>query len=192
MKTLRFICAALIATCLLSCSNDLSETLDEENLIEIQSRAMLPSFVPAEYQDNVVLTQELHRLYRVVKDMETLEDVTAAGWTEDLTGYLPNMGNHYANMKFLSDGKFKIHKPETILVGCTADGNYKAVGVEYIVPGDPGVAPEGFSGEWDAWYYIDGVGWTLHVWLLYENPDGLFYATNSNVALENNCTGSED
>lgn len=189
MKSTNLILVAL--SCLMfSCSNDLNDAFEEENLIQVEARAVLPSFIPEDFEDNTVLMQEIHRLYRVIGNLETLEDVTSAGWDYQLTPYFENMGFHYANMADLEDGKFKVHKPEVVLVGCTEEGDFKALGVEYIVGGDPETAPRGFSGDWDQWKFIDGVGWTLHVWLLYENPDGFFNGTNSKVPVTDNCSGS--
>ena len=57
------------------------------------------------------------------------------------------------------------------------------VAIEYgIIPDDPenpGNPPEGFTGSEDVWYFNEMIEmWTLHVWTVLENPDGVFDAHN--------------
>ncbi len=100
----------------------------------------------------------------------------------DASGYVPNMGHHYLN-PVLADGTFELTKPEFILYAPDENGNLQMVAIEYgIVPNDPenpGNPPEGFTGSEDDWHYNEMIGmWTLHVWTILENPDGLFAAFN--------------
>ena len=100
----------------------------------------------------------------------------------DVSGFVPNMGHHYLNPA-LADGTFELTKPEFILYAPDDNGNMQMVAIEYgIVPEDPenpGNPPEGFTGSEDVWFYNEEISmWTLHVWTILENPDGIFVAHN--------------
>ena len=100
----------------------------------------------------------------------------------DVSGYVPNMGHHYLNPA-LADGTFELTKPEFILYAPDENGDMQMVAIEYgIVPDDPenpGNPPEGFTGDVDVWHYNEMIEmWTLHVWTVLENPDGLFAGFN--------------
>ena len=99
--------------------------------------------------------------------------------------YVPNMGYHYVNGALLMDGQFEIEKPEALLYVPNEQGKLKLVGIEYIVPGflspEP---PEGFLGDSDHWHFnpvVAGGSWTLHVWVVEDNPDGVFAPSSPNV-----------
>ncbi|GAA4279890.1 hypothetical protein GCM10022260_03110 [Gaetbulibacter aestuarii] len=108
------------------------------------------------------------------------------GYDTDLTGYVPNMGHHFANMD-LVDGIFDLDKPETLLYVPDTEGNMQFVGVEYLILRealeDPNTPPEGFTGSEDDWEIV-GPFWTLHVWIALDNPDGIFAHENPNVPAE--------
>ena len=98
--------------------------------------------------------------------------------------YVPHMGYHYINVG-LMDGSFELEKPEILLYVPNKQGKLKLVGIEYAVP----VAlspnpPEGFVGEEDHWEYnpnVAGGAWTLHAWVVMDNPDGIFAPMNPDV-----------
>ena len=102
--------------------------------------------------------------------------------------YVPNMGFHYTNMG-LMDGIFEMDKPEILLYVPNEQGKLKLVAVEYAVPGaQSDTPPEGFLGDSDHWEYnphVAGGAWTLHAWVVLENPDGVFAPFNSNVPVLN-------
>ena len=102
--------------------------------------------------------------------------------------YVPNMGYHYTNME-LMDGKFEMDKPEILLYVPNEEGKLKLVGVEYAIPvAASEFPPEGFLGDLDHWEYnphVAGGAWTLHAWVVLENPDGVFAPANSNVPVLN-------
>ena len=100
----------------------------------------------------------------------------------DVSGYVPNMGHHYLNPP-LADGTFELLQPEFILYAPDNNGIMQMVAIEYgIVPDDPenpGNPPEGFTGSEDVWHFNEMIGmWTLHVWTVLENPEGIFAAHN--------------
>jgi hypothetical protein len=103
----------------------------------------------------------------------------------DVSGYIPNMGHHYLNPA-LADGTFELTKPEFILYAQDDNGIMQMVAIEYgIVPEDPenpGNPPEGFKGSEDVWHYNEEISmWTLHVWTILENPDGIFSSMNPEI-----------
>ena len=126
---------------------------------------------------------QLDRLEQKMRRFHNFQVAQAQGWDLDLTGYMANMGHHYTNEALL-DGTFELFKPEALLYIPGEDGDWELVGVEYLVlmeeMEDPSTPPEGFIGEEDEWAIV-GPFWTLHAWVILENPDGVFHATNSNV-----------
>ncbi|NVJ67198.1 MAG: hypothetical protein HWE16_11980 [Gammaproteobacteria bacterium] len=94
---------------------------------------------------------------------------------------IPFMGWHFLNFAVL-DGTFEHTQPEALVYAPNKQGKMKLVAAEYIVPGDPAVAPEGYPGDDDHWHYINDIGsWTLHAWVWSHNSDGMFADTNPKV-----------
>ncbi|MBA4743705.1 MAG: hypothetical protein H2058_00475 [Muricauda sp.] len=131
---------------------------------------------------------QLKRVRRQSMRFHSFEQAVKAGYAEPFpfnpSPYVPQMGYHYINVG-LMDGVFELDRPEILLYVPNAHGQLKLVGVEYAVPGpessDP---PEGFIGDGDHWHYnpnVAGGAWTLHVWMVLENPDGIFAPLNPNV-----------
>ncbi len=100
----------------------------------------------------------------------------------DVSGFVPNMGHHYL-LPPRVDNTFELDKPEILLYAPNSSGNMEFVAVEYVVPiidlDNPGSPPEGFTGDIDAWEINPGLSqWQLHVWIVKENPDGIFSPHN--------------
>lgn len=99
--------------------------------------------------------------------------------------YIPGtggMGIHYVNKK-LMDGDVKQHKPEVLLYEPTADGGYKLVGVEYVVPAEltdevPEIFSKQFDGPMPNHDGSEGYHYDLHVWIWETNPNGTFAQFN--------------
>jgi len=103
----------------------------------------------------------------------------------DASGFVPNMGHHYV-LPPRMDGTFELEKPEIILYAPDNNGDMEFVAVEYAVPiedlDNPGLPPEGFTGNQDEWEINPHLSqWQLHVWLVKENPDGIFAPTNPEI-----------
>ncbi len=103
----------------------------------------------------------------------------------DASGFVPNMGHHYV-LPPRMDGTFELEKPEIILYAPDNNGDMEFVAVEYAVPiedlDNPGLPPEGFTGDQDEWEINPHLSqWQLHVWLVKENPDGIFAPTNPEI-----------
>ena len=103
----------------------------------------------------------------------------------DASGFVPNMGHHYV-LPARMDATFELEKPEILLYVPDANGNMEFVAVEYAVPiedlDNPGLPPEGFTGNLDEWEINTHLSqWQLHVWIVKENPNGIFAPTNPAV-----------
>lgn len=103
----------------------------------------------------------------------------------DASGFVPNMGHHYV-LPPRMDGTFELEKPEIILYAPDTNGEMEFVAVEYAVPiedlDNPGLPPEGFTGDQDEWEINSNLSqWQLHVWLVKENPNGIFAPTNPEI-----------
>lgn len=127
--------------------------------------------------------EQIERLEQKMRRFHNFQVASAQGWDTDLSGYVPNMGHHFINGT-LADDKFELLKPEALIYIPDGSGGWEFVGVEYLIFGigadEP--APEGFIGEEDVWFYNPHVSaWTLHAWIVRENPDGVFAAFNPNV-----------
>lgn len=107
----------------------------------------------------------------------------------DASGFVPNMGHHYILPPRIDD-TFVLEEPEIILYAPDANGNMEFVAVEYAVPikdlDNPGSPPEGFTGDEDEWEINPNLSqWQLHVWIVKENPDGIFAPHNPSVGTGN-------
>ena len=131
---------------------------------------------------------QLKELRKVAMRYHSFKQAEKAGYADPFpfnpSPYVPNMGFHYINVGLI-DGTFEMEKPEILLYVPNAQGKLKLVGVEYAVPGTPeSTPPEGFIGDTDQWFYnphVAGGSWTLHAWVVLENPDGVFAPLNPNV-----------
>lgn len=103
----------------------------------------------------------------------------------DASGFVPNMGHHYL-LPTRVDNTFVLEEPEIILYAPDEEGVMQFVAVEYVVPiadlDNPGMPPEGFTGDEDEWEInVNLSQWQLHVWIVTENPDGLFASHNPTI-----------
>ena len=101
---------------------------------------------------------------------------------EDIHVVMQNMGFHYMKSKFV-DSVFDVRHPELLVYNKDRYGRFQLVAVEYAVPLDASAnAPEGFTGDNDAWDHNDEFGlWLLHAWVWRFNPAGVFNPTNPTV-----------
>jgi hypothetical protein len=100
----------------------------------------------------------------------------------DINEYVEHMGWHYLKMDLL-DGTFDMEKPELLVYAPKSNGSLQLVAVEYAMSHDLSPdPPEGFTGNEDVWEYNEEFDlWTLHAWVWYPNPDGMFNPTNPRV-----------
>lgn len=162
MKKNRFLSIILqlsLALFIWSCSNDDGDSLQELEAWEI----------------------EVEQLKAATNKYVDVEVATGEGFF-DASGFVPNMGHHYILPPRI-DGAFELEKPEILLYAPNANGSMEFVAVEYAVPiedlENPGSPPEGFSGNLDEWEINQNLSqWQLHVWIIKENPDGIFASHN--------------
>lgn len=103
----------------------------------------------------------------------------------DASGFVPNMGHHYILPQRIDD-TFDVESPEILLYVPDSSGKMQFVAIEYAVPVEdienPGNPPEGFSGNQDEWHLnTDLKQWQLHVWIIKDNPDGIFAPHNPTI-----------
>ncbi|MDC6404729.1 MULTISPECIES: hypothetical protein [Maribacter] len=180
MKTLKGTIASLGSLLLLivvtSCSKE--ETTTTENELELVS-------VKAKKE---TLESQLKKVNRATMRYHSFEQAKKAGYADPYpfnpSIYVPNMGFHYINVGLI-DGEFDMEKPEILLYVPNEQGQLKLVGVEYAVPkAISPTPPEGFVGDADHWDdnpNVAGGSWTLHAWIVEENPNGVFAEFNPNV-----------
>lgn len=128
--------------------------------------------------------RELAQLRTATEAFASFEAAMAAGYTVRATDHWTGMGIHYLNPDLLDD-TFEPAKPEILMYVEQPGGTMEFVGVEYAVPVDldnPAPAPEGFTGDADAWVINEQFSlWTLHAWVVLDNPDGIFASHNPRV-----------
>ncbi|WP_228852635.1 hypothetical protein [Aegicerativicinus sediminis] len=160
-----------------SCSpNESIDGINEPNAVISTSESTALKAMNNWEEQVTLLTQKMTRF-------KNHQVALAQGWDEDLTGYVSNMGHHFANWDKI-DGEFNLLEPEALLYIPGDDGKMEFVGVEYLVlmelMDDPSTPPEGFIGDTDVWAIV-GPFWTLHAWVGKKNPNGVFSAMNPDV-----------
>lgn len=135
--------------------------------------------------DNTMETweTEVAQLKTAVEPFRDFEVAKNSGYDIQATEYRTQMGYHFLNAGLL-DTKFEIAKPEVLIFINDPAGNMELVAVEYGIPiediNNPPPPPEGFSGSDDVWKVdTEFKLWTLHVWVIMENPQGIFIPRNS-------------
>lgn len=98
------------------------------------------------------------------------------------------MGEHWVHpdLAFGDAGALDVRRPEALIYEPQANGKYRLVGVEYVVPFSitPPTAPEPeVLGQKLMRNHELGL-WALHVWVWKDNPDGIFAAWNRDVSCQ--------
>ena len=128
---------------------------------------------------------ELEQLKQAVDRFKDIEVAQAEGYEVDVTGYRTGMGHHFLKATILDD-TFEVTKPEVLLYIPDNNGGWEFVAVEYGIPipdlNNPPAAPEGFTGDKDVWEISEEFSlWTLHAWVIMDNPAGVFAPMNSKL-----------
>lgn len=128
-----------------------------------------------------ILNKELARVRAATAKYHDINAAIADGYA-DIDLYVPHMGWHYLNSGVL-DGTFDMEKPELLVYANSPNGGLQLVAVEYAVPLSLSQdAPEGFTGDEDVWDVNAAFQlWTLHCWVWYNNPNGIFAGYNPRV-----------
>lgn len=130
---------------------------------------------------NSVLQKEMARVRAATAKYHDINAAIADGYA-DIDLYVPHMGWHYLNSGLL-EGTFDMEKPELLVYANSPNGGLRLVAVEYAVPlSESQDAPEGFTGDQDVWDVNSEFQlWTLHCWVWYNNPNGIFAEFNPRV-----------
>ena len=125
---------------------------------------------------------EVGRLKTAVEPLKDFGAAQTAGYDIQATEYRTQMGYHFLNGALLDD-KFEVEKPEVLIFVNDPAGKKQLVAVEYGIPiqdiDNPPPPPEGYTGSDDVWKIdTEFMLWTLHVWVVMENPEGIFAPMN--------------
>lgn len=131
---------------------------------------------------------EIQQLITATAKYENVSVATDEGFF-DASGFVPNMGHHFILPPRI-DNTFVLEEPEIILYAPDENGVMQFVAVEYAIPiadlDNPGTPPEGFTGDEDEWEINPNLSqWQLHVWIVKENPDGIFAPHNPTIGTGN-------
>src|SRR6056297_145339 len=136
---------------------------------------------------------QLEDLFLSVLPLFNFDVAVAAGWDtipggECIESPMGGMGYHLQNLDQLANGQLNMLRPEALLYAPIEDGSLKFVGVEYIIPGDLWDDPEPPMFLEQPLHFNPNVGpagiWALHVWVVEENPNGIFADWNPDVSCE--------
>jgi hypothetical protein len=103
--------------------------------------------IPLTEPERVLLAQQQEQARVVAAAFPTVADATAGGYRQSTT-YLPCIGAHYTNMRYIAAFD-PAHPSELLFDGTTPDA--KIVGLSYLVY-NKGGAPDGFAGPNDYWH----------------------------------------
>lgn len=184
MEKLKYV---MLAPCLLllliGCESTITnEDKSVENLESENPPTALQQVTDASLNKSLAEVRSATARYHDVENAE--ED----GYAE-ASPFVPGMGYHYVNGSLL-DGDINPTTPEALVYvdNPQHEDKRRLVAVEYIIP-DPDEDMthsdldnkfQGVDGE--TWHYEDELdSWTLHAWIWYPNPEGIFHGTNPRV-----------
>lgn len=165
MKSFRYSLARVVATSLLLATWGLGAA----------NGSSATGFGPARVNPSSNLNSELAQARLATAKYHDISQALADGYV-DIDLFVPMMGYHYLKPS-LVDATFDPAKPELLVYAMDQQNNrLRLVAVEYVVPislsPDP---PEGFTGSEDVWDRNETFGlWTLHAWIWFNNPNGMF------------------
>jgi hypothetical protein len=178
MKTVLLFAAALavIALGVVGCASD---TASDNPVVSASApEAVLKPSSSIGLSTPEMTARELALVRRATARYHRVEEAIEDGYV-DIGLFVPQMGWHYLRTDLL-DGVFDPEHPELLVYADGANGERRLVAAEFgiPIPASPS-APEGFSGDDDVWDMNTGAGlWTLHAWVWYQNPAGMFNPTN--------------
>jgi hypothetical protein len=145
------------------------------------------------------LTATLAQVRRATSSYHDVVKAEDDGY-EQASPFVPGMGYHYVNGALVDDN-VNPTQPEALVYvdNLVNDDARRLVAVEYVIP-DPNEdmseskLDNKFPGaDGDKWHYDPHVGpgsWTLHAWIWYPNPEGVFHSTNPRVDIPGIGDGS--
>jgi hypothetical protein len=136
---------------------------------------------------DAAVDREIARIRAVTAKLRKLDDAVAAGYPRTVPNCVAHpehggMGYHHIKSA-LYDAKLEVERPEILVYGYSAKGEYRLNGVEYVVPYTAisrDAEPPVIMGQ--KLKRADGLQiWYLHVWTGLDNPSGLFADWNPGV-----------
>lgn len=185
-STIKQIGSVLLTVMLfVGCDTSITST---ENSEERPNMEPAPSAVAP--VDDAALQQTLAEVRSATAEFQDVSNAEAAGY-QQTSPFVPGMGYHYVNPGLL-DGTVNPTEPEALVYvdNPAQDDKRRLVAVEYIIPyqvisSDASATQldDKFPGvDGDKWHAEDEINaWTLHAWIWYPNPEGLFHPTNPRV-----------
>jgi hypothetical protein len=137
---------------------------------------------------NPDIERQVARLRTLTAPFQKFEAAARAGWGAQITACFSDpqggMGFHYGNTALI-DGVVDIDKPELLLYEPLANGGFRFVAVEYIVPFTAWTAAQPPKLYGQSYHRNEAFGlWVLHVWHFRENPSGIFADWNPRVSCQ--------
>jgi hypothetical protein len=136
---------------------------------------------------SATLNKQLDQVRKATKGFQRFEDAVTAGYASRITECFEDstaggMGFHYGDTR-LFDATVEATKPEVLLYEPKANGSFKLVGVEYIVPRSAWTSPTppvlfGETFHYNSTFDI----WALHAWIWKKNPAGVLTNWNPDVS----------
>jgi hypothetical protein len=124
--------------------------------------------------------------YGLLKDAKGIACIAMDGMPQ-----MGAMGIHYANGKFVGDGKVAVTTPDALVYEPQADGSRKLVALEYVVfksawakshSSPPSLFGQTFNFTPKGNRFGLPAYYSLHVWIWKHNPSGTFSMWNPNVS----------
>jgi len=172
----------LLSVLILACDSNYMTDPGSGDVTNESPEAVLSSNHP----DKAALQSTLAELRSATTRYHDVSNAEADGY-EQTSPFVPNMGYHYVNFG-LVDGEVDIKSPEALVYvdNPAKDGKRRLVAVEYIIPKpiipNESDLPDLFSGDSDHWHFESEINaWTLHAWVWYPNPEGMFHGPNPRV-----------
>lgn len=132
-------------------------------------------------RDLVTLRQATAKFHRIeIADQAGYHNQAPPGCFVDSHG-TGAMGYHFMNTDYI--GTLEVTRPQLVIYEPEKNGQYRLVGVEYIVPGNPTDTPPVLFGQ--SLHYNAAFGvWVLHVWAWKNNTLGIFNDWNPDVSCQ--------
>jgi len=184
MKILKKVIPVVLLVLLIAgCGKQADTPADLMNSMNMNATSNSEDFSLGKYNNISQATlQELEQAKIATAKYHDINKAFADGYA-DINVFIHHMGFHFLKSAIL-DSTFEVDKPELLVYTPNpGNGNMQLVALEYAVPLSLSQnAPEGFTGDSDVWQVNDQFQlWTLHAWVWYFNPDGVFSPMNSRV-----------
>ncbi len=133
------------------------------------------------------LRATLAQVRRATAQYHDVTEAEDSGY-QQVSPFVPGMGYHYVNGS-LMDAEVIPTQPEALVYvdNPADDSKRRLVAVEYLIPENLVENQSELDGKFpgvdgDTWHHEHEIqAWTLHAWVWYDNPEGVFHSTNPRV-----------